>query len=439
MKLATALSKSILWRGFYFLSVMLLNILVARHFQSMGSGQLYYVINLFAFALILISVCIEAPMGYYLSQKKLNETQLALLSLCWTFIIMIPVYFIVRSFNNSHAVELLNDNFKFSATVFLSGNLLITFFIALFYAKLDFVLPNLLLVAVNICLVVLLPNNELVSKFISDEFYLRVYFLGFLVQGILLAISFLIRYFKTQDIKWMPKEIVKPFFKFAFIAVATNSMTFLMYRIDYWFVNKYCTDNDLGNYIQACKLAQLYFIIPSILAAVVFPMTASGRREEMNEKMQLLSRGLIFFYTISCVTLAAIGYWVFPFVFGTSFNNMFWPFLLLIPAILAYSVIHLLAAYYSGTRELKINFRGNVIALAVIIIGDILVIPLYGIKGAALVSSIGYICYMSYMLLVHTREYKTKFSDFLFFRKSDAQLMYKLICDKLVSPKNEDQ
>lgn len=439
MKLATALSKSILWRGFYFLSVMLLNILVARHYQSMGSGQVYYIINLFAFALILISVCIEAPMGYYLSQKKLNETQLALLSLSWAVIVMIPVYFIIRYFSNSYAVELLKDHFQFSAVVFLSGNLLITFFIALFYAKLDFVLPNLLLVAVNICLVVLVPNNQILSNIISDEFYLKIYFLGFLIQGILLAISFLIRYFKKNDMKWLPKEIVKPFFKFALIAVVTNSMTFLMYRIDYWFVNKYCTDADLGNYIQACKLAQLYFIIPSILAAVVFPMTASGRREEMNIKMQLLSRGMIFFYTLTCLMLAATGYWLFPFVFGPSFNNMFWSFLLLIPAILSYSVIHLLAAYYSGTRELNINFRGNVIALAVIIVGDILVIPLYGIKGAALVSSIGYICYMSYMLMIHTREYKTRFSDFLLFRKTDALLMVKLISEKLSSQKNAGQ
>ena len=63
MKLATALSKSILWRGFYFVSVMLLNILVARHFQSEGSGQMYYVIDLLAFTLMLISVGLEAPMG----------------------------------------------------------------------------------------------------------------------------------------------------------------------------------------------------------------------------------------------------------------------------------------------------------------------------------------------------------------------------------------
>jgi O-antigen/teichoic acid export membrane protein len=431
MKLATALSKSILWRGFYFLSVMLLNILVARHFQSDGSGQIYYIINLLAFTLIIISLCLEAPMGYYLSQQKLNETQLAVISIGWTILIMLPGWFIIRSLEVPKEGILQLAGFHFSATAFLTGNLLITFFVALFYAKMDFVLPNLLAVAVNLFLIALVPSNTFIRSIVADELYVKLYFSGFFVQGFLLMIAFLFRYFKWSALNRIPAELIKPFMSFAFIAVLTNSMTFLMYRIDYWFVNKYCTDADLGNYIQACKLAQLFFIVPSILAAVVFPMTASGRREEMNVKMQLLSRGLILSYCIACSGLIAVGYWLFPFVFGETFNNMYLPFVLLVPAILSYSVIHLLAAYYSGKKVLSVNFKGNLVALFIIVVGDMLVIPHFGINGAAIVSSIGYICYMSFILLMHRKEYKSSFADFLFFRKKDGQLFYKLLMEKI--------
>jgi O-antigen/teichoic acid export membrane protein len=435
MKLATALSKSILWRGFYFLSVMLLNILVARHFQSDGSGQIYYIINLLAFTLIIISLCLEVPMGYYLSQQKLNETQLAAISVAWTMLIMLPGWFIIRSLEIPQEGVLQVAGFHFSATSFLAGNLLITFFVSLFYAKMDFVLPNLLLVVVNLLLIILVPNNDWVKGFMSNENYVQLYFLGFFMQGFLLMIAFLFRYFKLSELKRIPAELIKPFLSFALIAVVTNSMTFLMYRIDYWFVNKYCDDADLGNYIQACKLAQLFFIIPSILAAVVFPMTASGRREEMNEKMQLLSRGLILFYCIACFGLVTVGYWLFPFVFGETFNNMYLPFVLLVPAILSYSVIHLLAAYYSGKKVLSVNFKGNVIALIIIVAGDMLMIPRFGIIGAAVVSSVGYICYMSFILLMHRKEYKSRFADFLFFQKKDGQLFYKLLMERISSRK----
>lgn len=437
MKLAKALSTSILWRGIYFLSVLLLAVLVARHFQSEGSGQIYYIINLLAFTLIVISFCLEAPMGYYLSQKKLNETQLAVLSVGWTVLIMLPGWFIIQTLELPKEGVLQLSGFHLSATAFLTGNLLISFFVALFYAKMDFVLPNLLLVTVNLLLIALVPNNEWVNSFISNETYVQLYFLGFAAQGLLLMSAFLFRYFKWSDLKLIPAELVKPFVSFAFIAVVTNSMTFLMYRIDYWFVNRYCTDADLGNYIQACKLAQLFFVVPSILAAVVFPMTASGRKEEMNEKMQLLSRGLILFYSIACIGLVGVGYWLFPFVFGQSFNNMYLPFILLVPAILSYSVIHLLAAYYSGKKVLSVNFKGNLLALMIIIAGDILVIPQYGITGAAAVSSLGYICYMSFILLMHRKEYQSRFADFLVFRKKDGVLFYKLLMEKISSRKTD--
>ncbi len=438
MKLATALSTSILWRGIYFLSVLLLAILVARHFKADGSGQIYYLTNIFAFVIILISFCLEAPMGYYLSQKKLNETQLAVLSAGWTMLIMLPCWFIIRTLEIPKEGVLQLAGFHFSATAFLTGNLLITFFVALFYAKMDFVVPNLLLVAVNLLLIVLVPNNEWVTGFISNEKYMQLYFLGFAAQGFLLMSFFLFRYFKWSDLKLIPAELVKPFLSFAFIAVVTNSMTFLMYRIDYWFVNKYCSAADLGNYIQACKLAQLFFVLPSILAAVVFPMTASGRREEMNEKMQLLSRGLILFYGVACIGLIGVGYWLFPFVFGQSFNNMYMPFVLLVPAILSYSVIHLLAAYYSGKKVLRVIFRGNLLALIIIIVGDVIVIPRFGITGAAAVSSIGYISYMIFILLMHRNEYKSRFADFLVFRKKDGILFYKLLLEKISSRKTDE-
>ena len=66
-----------------------------------------------------------------------------------------------------------------------------------------------------------------------------------------------------------------------------------------------------------------------------------------------------------------------------------------------------------------------------------LVIPRFGITGAAIVSSIGYICYMSFILLMHRKEYKSRFADFLFFRKKDGQLFYKLLMEKISSRKTD--
>lgn len=437
MKISKAFTKSVFWRGIYFLSVLLLNIVVARHFKAEESGQIYYIINIFSIVVLLLSFSLEVPMSYYLSQKKLTETQLAIASLIWIGLVMIPAYFIIQYLSSFNNVSLPKNEFIISSFAFLTGNLCIAFFVALFYAKLDFVLPNIFLTTVNVLLIAFLPNNDLIRQFISNTSYITLYFIGFFVQGILLVIFFLIRYVKWSNLFLIPKAMIKPIFTFASIAVLTNFMSFLMYRIDYFFVNKYCLPNELGNYIQACKLAQLFFVVPAILAGVIFPLTASGRKEETNKNLLVLSRGLIIIYGIACLLLILLGYWIFPFIFGETFSKMYLPFVMLTPAILSYSVIHLLAAYFSGKKILNIGFWGNVLTLILIVLGDIIFIPAYGIIAAAIVSSIGYLFLMVFMIYFHTQEYNSRFADFLIFRKSDWKLLVKTINQTLLTRKQD--
>ena len=54
-----------------------------------------------------------------------------------------------------------------------------------------------------------------------------------------------------------------------------------------------------------------------------------------------------------------------------------------------------------------------------ILAGDIIFIPRYGINAAALVSSIGYIVYQVYVIVIFNREYQTTAADFFGFRISD--------------------
>ncbi len=437
MKIGKAFTKSIFWRGIYFLSVLLLNVVVARHFKAEESGQIYYIINIFSIVVLLLSFSLEVPMSYYLSQKKLTETQLSIASLIWISMLMIPAYFIILHLSASNSVSLTKNEFFISAFAFLTGNLLISFFVALFYAKLDFVFPNIFLVVVNVILIVLVPNNEVVRQFVTNSSYIMLYFIGFFVQGSLLTIFFLIRYVKLSSNFFVPKAMIKPIFTFASIAVLTNFMSFLMYRIDYFFVNKYCLPDELGNYIQACKLAQLFFVVPAILAGVVFPLTASGRKEQINKNIMVLSRALIMIYGFACLLLILFGYWIFPLIFGETFSKMYMPFVMLTPAILSYSVIHLLAAYYSGKKVLTISFWGNVLTLTIIILGDIMFIPAYGIIAAAIVSSIGYLFLMIFMIYAHSLEYKSRFVDFLFFRRTDWHLLKKTIAQTMLADKND--
>ena len=177
----------------------------------------------------------------------------------------------------------------------------------------------------------------------------------------------------------------------------------------------------MGNYIQVSKLVHLLFILPTIMASAVFPITAGGKKEGIDKLLTLLSRAIFLCYILVCFILALTGKWLFPFVFGESFTYMYQPFLWLIPGILSLSGIYTLTAYFAGKNIIRVNITGSVYALIVILVGDMLFISSYGIKAAALISSLGYIVYQVYIIWAFKKEYPCSVSDFFIFRSSDWQ------------------
>jgi len=221
-------------------------------------------------------------------------------------------------------------------------------------------------------------------------------------------------------------------FRYCGLAFTGNIIFFLLYRIDYFFVERYCTAEQLGNYIQVSKLVHLFFVLPTILASAVFPITAGGRKEEAIDKLlTLLSRSIFLLYVFTCLVLALTGQWLFPFVFGDSFADMYQTFLWLIPGILSLSGIFTLTAYFAGKNRIKLNIIGSVYALMIIVTGDLLFIPQYGIQAAAIVSSAGYMAYQVYIIVVFKKEYKISVADFFIFRLSDWGQIKKTITDSV--------
>ena len=167
-------------------------------------------------------------------------------------------------------------------------------------------------------------------------------------------------------------------------------------------------------------------LVPSMIAAIIFPKTASGLHAGISDSLQVLSRFLFNIYIIVIFVLIVSGQWLFPFLYGKSFNEMYYAFLLLSPGILSLSTLALLSAYFAGKNKLTVNLAGSIFSLAVIIAGDILLIPKFGIRAAAGVSSGGYICYLMYSMHIFRKEHKNSIINFFILRKSDIRYVSKL-------------
>jgi len=417
------LLQSILWRGLYYVSAFIINILIARHFQASVSGSVYYISSIYALILLLASFSFESGIIYFSAKAKIPPERLFNFSIAWSLIIGLITFAIVYIFFNSVYDGISSKLLLVSAVMFITGNLLITYCSGFFYAANDFIIPNIIIITGTVILIMLIPyNGRSLVPAINDGNYFYVYFCTFFVQGLCMAVAAWIKYVPVFSFKILSAAQFNMLFRYCGLAFCGNIIFFLLYRIDYFFVDLYCNAEQLGNYIQVSKLVHLFFVLPTILASAVFPITAGGRKEEAIDKMlTLLSRSIFMLYVFICLFLALTGKWLFPFVFGDSFSGMFQPFLWLIPGILSLSGIFTLTAYFAGKDRIKVNITGSVYALIVILIGDLVFIPQYGIEAAAMVSSIGYLVYQVYIIAVFKKEYKIAVADFFIFRSADLE------------------
>ena len=427
----------ILWRGLYFFSVLLLNICIARFFAAEKSGQIFFIINNLALILLITSLSLESGSTYYIASGNLDSSQMAGFCLIWSAaaaLIAFTIWFSVLYFSDSTFLN--GTGFLLSSFLFILGVLLTTFFTALFYSKKKFAPPNKVLFLVNIFLILLLMTGKN-HPFVKSHF-IQIYFSGFFLQGLLIMLVFFFDNPASGRFILPAKPLLKKVFQYSLAALTANLIYFLVNRIDYWFVQYYCSANDLGNYIQASKLAQMLFILPGIFGATLFPIFSSSKKSGNTTELTAVTRILFWINGSICILILSIGWYIIPMVFGASFNNTYLLFILLIPGILCVTMNYPMTSWFSANRRIGINIRGSLLALTVICIGDIVALPRYGVRSASIVSSAGFFSYYCYTIYIYRKEYSVSWKDFLLIRKSDLNQILQSVGKDIQEPSPEN-
>ena len=237
MQFRKLIVQSIIWRGSYFFTVLLLNIFLSRYFQASGTGFIYYISNYFSFILLLGSVCLETGMTYYGSQGSISYQKLSVFSVTWSVLVCSLVFIFLYTSYHEPSSMVSKDRFLFFSFTYISGIMLTTYFSALFYARQDFITPNLILAGTNAVLILtFLVSMWLKATGVIEKQFLDYYFFNFLLQGVLICCAFI---YKTRHGPFsLPyASELRRIFSYSLFALSSNLVFFLLYRIDYWFIN----------------------------------------------------------------------------------------------------------------------------------------------------------------------------------------------------------
>jgi O-antigen/teichoic acid export membrane protein len=430
MDLKKLLTQSIIWRGFYFFSLLLVNIFLSRYLQAAGAGNLYFITIILSFLQVVLSLGVESGVIYFASGNIIERNKLISLMGLWSVVAglmtvgFVYVYFLIAP------GRILLLSYCIYSFLFVCGQSLTNYSTAIYYTKENYFLPNFLLGAVNLVFIMIIPGKNGTAGASDILRVIYLYFATFFIGGLLVYLSFIIKNRKESSFGFPEQNQLFKFLRYAITALAANVIFFLVYRIDYFFVNSspVCTAADLGNYIQVSKLGQMLLVVPQIIASVVFPRTASGvDRSRLNNAIMIIARLLSQLFLVLFIIIIFMGAWFFTAVFGESFNKMQIPMLIVMPGIFALSVLSLLSAYFSGKGKVSVNVRGAILGLVVMIIGDYFLVPRYGIVAAAAVSTVSYAVNLGYAFLQFYRDYSISWIEFIKWKKEDYNWLLSIL------------
>ena len=181
-------------------------------------------------------------------------------------------------------------------------------------------------------------------------------------------------------------------------------LTFLMaslYHTDVLLLKTFVGSTTTGYYKAALVMAEFMWFAPRSLQMVLLHSTSqlwsNDRHERITELASRTTRYCLLFALLLAIGLASLADIVVPLYFGDEFAPAVGPLLVLLPGAIGFAVSRPIFAIGQGEGSLRVLIYATGVAATLNLVLNLVLIPQYGMIGAAVATSIGY----GSMVLLH--------------------------------------
>jgi len=239
-----------------------------------------------------------------------------------------------------------------------------------------------------------------------------------LLAAILLGFFFLVKndYFTGLLID---KTIFRQTIKFGVKQHLGTIFQFLNYRVDMLIIAALLTNEDLGLYSISVLIAEIIWYLPSSVGQILYVKIAAENAESADNFTPLIARSIILIVLLACVLLYTISDIIIPWLFTSSFFPSVMALKLLLPGILCLSISKVLGSDLIGRGFPQYSTIAAGTSFIATVIFDLLLIPLMGINGAALASTIAYCINALVIVYLFRKRSNIPLSDVFICKKQD--------------------
>lgn len=212
------------------------------------------------------------------------------------------------------------------------------------------------------------------------------------------------------------------FIKFGYIPMLVYLCMSINYKIDIqmlkWYEN--VSYADIGIYGVGVSLASKVWLIPDAVKDILLSRLVKGKQENEVAKVIRCSLAVCL---VSIIAFTAIGKPIVLWLYGEEFSDVYTVMIVLFVGILSMVFYKMVYSYNvsRGKRTINLIFLG--VAAIVNVIGNLILIPQYGIWGAAIMSVVSYVvCGVSFLIYFH-RVSHISLPKILFIQREDLHMI----------------
>ena len=195
----------------------------------------------------------------------------------------------------------------------------------------------------------------------------------------------------------------------------------LIFRADMLIVNRFRGAAEAGVYSVAAQFSFLLLMLPGVIATLLFPRVASSS-DQTGEFAVRVTRHTTMIMLILCIGAASISF-VLPLIYGAPFADATVQLLMLLPGVFFMGLESVLVQHFTGTGLPRVIPVFWLITLVFNIGLNLLVVPTFGGRGAALTSSLTYALIFILVAVYFCRKTKRGMSEILLWQSGDLRML----------------
>ncbi|WP_101298280.1 oligosaccharide flippase family protein [Halegenticoccus soli] len=212
----------------------------------------------------------------------------------------------------------------------------------------------------------------------------------------IISLTFVTRYISlTHLFQPLPEDFPKKeLFSFNHTSIVYIFLLTSMYHVDVIFLDTLVGNEQAGVYKAALVLVEFLWFVPRSVQSVMIQSTSNlwvqGRTDRIQRIASRSTRYALLLTTLMGLGLGALASDFVPFYYGDGASEMVLPLILLLPGVIGFAIARPLLSINHAKGDMKILILATGAAAAINVTLNLLLIPRYGMIGAAIATSTGY-------------------------------------------------